>query len=144
MINIFKVFVIHLLLSHWPNPELVVREEFPSGADSKESAFNVQDPGSSPGSGRFPGEGNGNPLQYSCLENSMDRGAWWTYSPWDCKELNRTEQLSLSLSLSLSHTHTRRHKHSYRKVWANLWSLLQQVTSDACQKVGGGCLSSRI
>ena len=97
--------MIHLLLSHWPSPELVVREEFPSGADSKESAFNVQDPGSSPGSGRFPGEGNGNPLQYSCLENSMDRGAWWTYSPWDCKELNRTEQLSLSLFLSLTHTH---------------------------------------
>ena len=43
----------------------------------KESACNVGDPGSIPGSGRFPGEGNGNPLQYSCLENTMDRGAWW-------------------------------------------------------------------
>ena len=37
----------------------------------------VRDPGSIPGSGRSPGEGNGNPLQYSCLENSMERGAWW-------------------------------------------------------------------
>ena len=37
---------------------------------------NVGDPGSNPGSGRFPGEGHGNPLQYSCLDNSMDRGAW--------------------------------------------------------------------
>ena len=42
----------------------------------KASAYNVGDPGSIPGSGRSPGEGNGNPLQYSCLENPMDRGAW--------------------------------------------------------------------
>ena len=48
---------------------------FPGGSDGKESAFNAGDPGSTPGSGRSPGEGNGNPLQYSCLENSMDRGA---------------------------------------------------------------------
>ena len=44
----------------------------------KESACNAGDPGSIPGSGTSPGEGNGNPLQHSCLENSMDRGAWWT------------------------------------------------------------------
>ena len=44
---------------------------------SKESAYNAEDPGSIAGLGRSPGEGNGNPLQYSCLENSMDRGAWW-------------------------------------------------------------------
>ena len=50
---------------------------FPGGSDSKESACNVGDPGLIPGSRRFPGEGNGNPLQYSCLEKSMDRGAWW-------------------------------------------------------------------
>ena len=43
----------------------------------KESTCNVGDLGLIPGSGRFPGEGNGYPLQYSCLENSMDRGAWW-------------------------------------------------------------------
>ena len=49
---------------------------FPGGSDGKESAHNAGDPGSIPGSGRSPGEGNGNPLQYSCLENSMDRGAW--------------------------------------------------------------------
>ena len=50
---------------------------FPGGSDGKESAYNAGDPGSIPGSGRSPGEGNGNPLQYSCLENPMDRGAWW-------------------------------------------------------------------
>ena len=43
----------------------------------KESACNAGDPGSIPGSGRFPGEGNGNPLQYSCSVNPVDRGAWW-------------------------------------------------------------------
>jgi len=49
---------------------------FPGGSNSKESACNVGDPGLIPGYGRSPGEGNGNPLQYSFLENSMDRGAW--------------------------------------------------------------------
>ena len=49
---------------------------FPYGSDGKESACNAEDPGSIPGSGRSPGEWNGNPLQYSCLENSMDKEAW--------------------------------------------------------------------
>ena len=48
-----------------------------SGSDSKESACNAGDPGLIPGSWRSPGEGNGSPLQYSCLENPMDWGAWW-------------------------------------------------------------------
>ena len=49
---------------------------FPGGSEGKASACNAGDPGSIPGSGRSPGEGNGNPLQYTCLENSMDGGAW--------------------------------------------------------------------
>ena len=49
---------------------------FPGGSDSKASAYNEEDLGSILGSGRSPGEGNGNLFQYSCLENSMDRGAW--------------------------------------------------------------------
>ena len=48
---------------------------FPGGLDSEASAYNEGNPGSIPGSGRSPGEGNGNPLQYSCLENPMDGGA---------------------------------------------------------------------
>ena len=48
----------------------------PDGSDGKEFACNAEDPGSTPGSGRSSGEGNGNPLQYSHLENSLDRGAW--------------------------------------------------------------------
>ena len=49
---------------------------FPNSSDSKASAYNAGDPSSTPGLGTSPGEGNGNPLQYSCLENPMDRGAW--------------------------------------------------------------------
>ena len=49
---------------------------FPGSSDGKESACSAGDQGLIPGSGTFPGEGNGNPLQYSCLQNSMNRGAW--------------------------------------------------------------------
>ena len=49
---------------------------FPGGSDGKESACNAGDPGSIPGFGRSPGEGNGHPVQYSCLKNFMDRGSW--------------------------------------------------------------------
>ena len=61
------------------------RAGFTGGSDSKESAHGVGDLNSIPGLGRFPGEGYGNSLQYSCLENSMDRGVWGH------KELNTTE-----------------------------------------------------
>ena len=55
-------------------------------ADSKASAYNVGDPGSIPGLGRSPGEGNGNPLQYSCLEKSHGQRNLGGYSPWGRKE----------------------------------------------------------
>ena len=57
--------------------ELLHLLHLPRGSDGKESACNAGDPGSIPGSGRAPGEGNGYLLQCSCFENSMDRGAWW-------------------------------------------------------------------
>ena len=56
--------------------DIMPRKGFPGGSDGKESTCNSGDLGSIPGSGRFPGEGDGNPLQYSLLENPMDRGAW--------------------------------------------------------------------
>ena len=69
---------------------------FPGGAEGKESACNSGDPGSTHGWERSPGEGNGNPLQYFCLENSMDRGARRAiYSPWGHKESDMTECLIL-------------------------------------------------
>ena len=70
----------------------------PSGSDSKESAFNAGDSDSILGSEKFPGEGNGNPLQYSCLENPIGQRSLEGYSPWDHKESIRTEQRKLSLS----------------------------------------------
>ena len=58
----------------WPP---TAQRGFPGGSEVKVPACNVGDLGSIPGSGRSPGEGNGNPLQYSCLESPTDRGAWW-------------------------------------------------------------------
>ena len=60
------------VLSHWLKNSL----GFPGGSEGKASAYNAGDLGLIPGSGRSPGEGNGNPLQYSCLENPMEGGAW--------------------------------------------------------------------
>ena len=69
----------------------------PCGSAGKESGCNAGDLGSIPGSGRSPGEGNGNPLQYSCLEKSMDRGTWWATVHWIThKESDTTEGLSSS------------------------------------------------
>ena len=78
---------------------------FPDGSDSKESACNAGDPGSVSGLGRSPGEGNGYPLQYSCLENPMNRGAWQA----------KVHGITVSwtqLSDSHTHTHTLTHLHT--------------------------------
>ena len=68
---------------------------FLGALDSKQSASNVGDPGSIPGSKRPPGEGNGNPLQYSYLGESQGQGGLAGHSPRGCKESNTTEQLTL-------------------------------------------------
>ena len=61
---------------------------FPGGSMVKNPPANAGDSGSILGLGWSPGEGNDNPLQYSCLGNSVDRGAWWAiYSPWGCKRV---------------------------------------------------------
>ena len=65
----------------------------------KASAYNAGDLGSIPGLGRSTGEGNGNPLQYSCLENPMDRGAWWATVPQGRKESDTTKRLHFTSSL---------------------------------------------
>ena len=69
-----------------------------SGSDGQESAWNAGDLGSISGSGRSPGEGNGNPLQYSCLENPHGQRSLVEYSSWGCKESDRTERITFSLS----------------------------------------------
>ena len=70
-----------------------VQGDFPGGSDGKASAYNAGDLGSIPGSGRSPGQGNRNPLQYSCLEKSHGWRSLVDYSPWGRKELEMTEQL---------------------------------------------------
>ena len=70
-----------------------------SGSDGKVSACNSGDLSSIPGWGRSPGEGHGNPLQYSCLENPHEQRSLADCSPWGCKDSNTTEWLKLSLSL---------------------------------------------
>ena len=93
---------------------------FPGGSDGKESTCNTGDLGLISVSGRCPREGNGYPLQYSCLENSMDRGAWQGH-----KELDTTEQLSPSLSLRLFSVRVLKKKTKKQKY--------------VCSNVIGGC-----
>ena len=69
-IDVIKTLLIYLI------PCIFLERTLPGGSEGKVSACSAGDWGSIPVSGRYPGEGNGNPLQYSCLENSMDRGAW--------------------------------------------------------------------
>ena len=74
--SIFTFDVGELVNPTCPRQTLSLNLGFPGGSDGKESTCNAGDLGSIPGSGRSPGEGKGYPLQYSGLENSMDRGAW--------------------------------------------------------------------
>ena len=90
-----------------PPASLALRNSFPGGSDGKESACNAGDQGSIPVLGRSPGEGNGYPLQYSCLENPMDRGALQGavgeggYSP---RVTGSRTQLSTERTVALEHT----------------------------------------
>ena len=83
---------------------------FPGGPVVKNLPANTggtRDSGSILRSGKSPGVGNGNPLQHSCLENSMDRVSLAGYSPWGCKEMDTTEQ-----QRACTHTHTHTHTHT--------------------------------
>ena len=79
------------------SPALQASESFPGGSMVKNPPANAGDTGSIPGSGRSPGEGNGNPLQNSCLENPMDRGAWRATVHGVTKESDSTYQLNYRL-----------------------------------------------
>ena len=78
-----------------------MRLPFPGGSDGKASVYNVGDLGSSPGLGRPLGEGNGNSLQYCCLENPMDRGAWYATVYGVAKSWTRLSDFTSSLPWQL-------------------------------------------
>ena len=94
VLQIHQVFLTSVPLGRCLCPEcpcplgelLLCCQGFPCGSGSKESACKVGDLVLIPGSGRSPEKGNGNPLQYSCLENPMDRGAWQAADPWGHRE----------------------------------------------------------
>ena len=77
---------------------------FPGDSEVKAFSCNAGDLGSIPGLGRFPGEGNDDPLQYSCLENPMDRGAWWVIPHGVAKSLTRLNDSLSFFSFSFANT----------------------------------------
>ena len=95
----------------------------PRWPSRKESACNAGNTGSIPGLGSSPGGGNGNPLQYSCLENSHGQRSLAGYSPWTCKELDMTEQLSVCVCVCVcactQTTSRRRGKHRKESISSN-------------------------
>ena len=84
---------------------LVHQQDFPGGSDGKASVYNAGDLDSIPGSGRFPGGGNDNQLQYSCLESPMDGGAWCRLLSMGWQRVGHDWATSLSVFLSLSLVH---------------------------------------
>ena len=100
----------------------------PGGSDGKESACNAGDPGSIPGPGGYPGGGNGNPLQDSCLGNPMDRGAWWATVHESHRELDTTEQLALPLPSQVP-----------RVLWSSPWGLFSDLQTHLFPPTAGLC-----
>ena len=95
-----------------------IREGFPGGTVMKNppaNAGDARDVSSIPGSGRSPGGGDGNPLQYSCLDNFMDRGAWLLYSP----DGHRVGHDWADWAYANVHTHTHTHTHSKGAAWTS-------------------------
>ena len=102
---------------------------FPGGSEVKASACNAGDLGSIPGSGRSPGEGNGNPLQYSCLENPMGGGAWWATVHGVAKSRTRLSDFTFT-SLNWVFAYSSEKKFFfvfffllllYSKIWEYVW-----------------------
>ena len=105
------------------------------------NAGDAGDPGSIPGSGRSPGEGNGNPLQDSCLGNPMDRGAWWTAVHGVAKSQARLKRLSTAHTHSqtyiCTHTHTYTHTHTHTQGNVAQHEQLNLAVCDNMDRPGG-------
>ena len=94
--NLLFMHILYEWLHHSKLLHLTSIVAFPGGSDSKAPACSAGDPCSIPGLGRSPGEGNGNPVQYSCLENSMGKGAWQA-TAHGVAESDMTEQLTITV-----------------------------------------------
>ena len=106
------------------NRSCSIARGFPGGSEVKASACNAGDLGSIPGSGRSPGEGNGNPLQYSCLGNPMDREAWWP----------TVHGVAKSWTLLSDFTHSPTHSLTQQpELILNL--LIKGISQNTCQKI---------
>ena len=99
---------------------------FPGGSEDKASACNAGDLGSIPGLGRSPGEGNGKPLQYSCLENPMDRGAWWAIVHQGSQRVGHDWATSHTYSPLMEHYRVM--KESTLRLNKSLWINLRNTT----------------
>ena len=99
---------------------------FPGSSDGKESACSVGGVGSTPESGRSPGKGNGYPLQYSCLENSKERGAWWATVRGVAESQIRRSNFHFHI-----YTYTHAYTHTYTHACNSLLDFLHiQVTTE--------------
>ena len=109
------------------------RVGFPGASMVKNLPAKAGDVGSIPRLGRSPGEGNGNSLQYSCLERSMDRGAWWAIVHRDAKSRTWLEQLNNSKSQGWAHeymymcAHMRVHAHTHAPLWESAFTLFKSI-----------------
>ena len=91
-----SIYAQHAMLDFY----LCLNCPFPGGSEVKASAWNAGDPDLIPGLGRSPGEGNGNPFQYSCLENPMEAGAWWATVHGVAKSRKRLSDFTFTFKLS--------------------------------------------
>ena len=108
----------HKLESRLPGEISIIsdmQKDFPGGSDSKASCLQCGRPGSIPGSGRSSGEGNGNPLQYFCLENPMDRGAWWAKDHEVTKSQTRLSDFTFTFRYADDTTLTAESKEELRR-----------------------------
>ena len=104
------------------NSGCVLDRGFPGGSDGKESACNAGDLGSSPGSGKSPGEGNGYPLQYVCLGNPMDRGTWWATVYGAAKSWIQLSDYHYRFLSCISHQFSSVQSLSHVWLFATLWT----------------------
>ena len=107
---------------------------FPGDSGSKDSACNTGDPGFIPGSGRSPGEGNGYPLHYPCLENPMDRGAW-QITVHGSKELDTAERLTLTFTLLYKNICISNHEHHRILICDGLYPMIMYLVSSLLLEV---------